>query len=96
MLQLILEKLVNVTPPESISPNILSQTASDMPGVKVIVQELPSIYFIRSFGTIIRIICETLAFYCIGEVKQWDQLLSDGTVRRHTDLQSLVIGFIYD
>ena len=40
---------------------------------KAIVQEIPSINFIRSCRTILRIIGETLADYCIGKVEQWDQ-----------------------
>ena len=53
MVQLILEQLVNGTPPEAISPNIASQADLAMPGVKVIVRELPSIKFIRLFQTIL-------------------------------------------
>ena len=60
--------------------------------MKVIVQDLPSIKFIRSFRKIIQVIGETLADYCIGKVEQWNKLISDGTGRHHTALQNLVIG----
>ena len=65
-----------------------------MPRVNVILQELPSINFIRSCQTILQIIGETLAVYRIGKVEKWDQLSSYGTGRRHTDIHNLVIGFI--
>ena len=88
---LTLDKLVNDTPPAAISPKIVSQAALDMPGVKFIVQELPRISFIRSCQMILRIIAKTLAYYRIGEVDQWDQLLFDGTGRCQTALHNLFI-----
>ena len=94
MIQLILEQLVNGTQPASISPNIVSQDSLDIPGVKVIIQKLPSINFICSFRTIIRIIDEILVAYHIGKLEQQDQLFSVGTDRCQTDLHSLVIGVI--
>ena len=96
MVYLILEQLVNENPPESISPNIASQVALAIPGVRVIVQELHSINCIHSCQTILRIIGETLAAYRISKVEQWDQFLSKGMGRRHNALQNLVIGVIYD
>ena len=94
MVQLILEQLVNGMPSTSISPNITSQAALDMPGVRVIVQELPSINFIQSCWMILQIIGETLAAYCIGKAEQWYQLFSDSTGRRQTDIYNLVIDVI--
>ena len=82
MLQLILEQLVNGASIAAISKNVASQAAFVMPGVKVFVQDLPKIKFIRSLQTIIRIIGEALEDYCIGEVEKFYQLFSDGTVRR--------------
>ena len=46
MVQLILEQFVNDTPPEAISPNIVSQAALAMIRVKASVQELHIINFI--------------------------------------------------
>ena len=54
-------------------------------------QELPSIKFIRKCRTILQIIGEALEGYCIGEVKQWDTLLSDGMGTRQIAFQNLVI-----
>ena len=94
MVQLILDNLVNGTPPEAIALNISSQDSIAMPGVTVIVQELPRINFIRSCWKFIRIIGETLVAYCTGKVEKWDQLLSDSTNRHQTALHILVIGVI--
>ena len=92
MVQLILEQLVNNTPLVAISPNIAPQDAFAIPGAKVIVQELPSINSICSCWTILRIIGNTVAAYCIGKVEQWDQLLSDGRDMIQIDIHNLVIG----
>ena len=53
IVQLILEQLVNVMLPAFISPNISSQDYLDMPGVNVVVQELPRINFIQSYRMVI-------------------------------------------
>ena len=96
MVQLILVQLVNGMPPESVAPDILSQDSLAMPGAKVIVQDLPSINFIRSCRSILRIIGENLAAYDIRKVGQWYQLLSDGTGRHQNYLKNLVISIIDD
>ena len=85
---------MNDTPLAAISPIIASQADLTMPGVKFIVQELPSINFIQKCRTYIRIIGEALADYLIGKVNQWDQLLYYGTVGLQTVLQNLVISAI--
>ena len=96
MVQIIFEKLVNGTTPAAISSNIVYQAALAIPGVRVIVQELPSINCIQSCQTILRIIGETLAAYRIVKVEKWDPFFSKGMGRRHNALQNLVIGVIYD
>ena len=72
MVQLILEQLANGTFLAVISPNIASRAALTMPGVDVIVKELPVMNFIWSYRTIIGIIGETLTAYRIEKVEQWD------------------------
>ena len=57
----LLEELVNGTPPEAISPHITSQDDLNMNGVKVIVQEIPSINIIPNSWKILQTIGETLA-----------------------------------
>ena len=93
-IKMILEQLVNGTPPEAISPNIQYPVALDMTEVRVINQELSSMNFIRSCRKIIRISSDILSSYCIGKAEQWDQLLSDGKGRHQTALKNLVIGVI--
>ena len=96
MVQLILDQLVNGIPLSAISSNISSQADLSIPGVKVIVQQLPITNFIRSCRAILQIIGKTLAGYRIEKVEQWDQLFSDRTVRHKTSLHHLVIGIIYE
>ena len=96
MVQLILEHLVNGTSPSSISLNIASQAALDITGVKIIMQDIPSINFIQKCRRILRIIVETLAFYCIGKMEQCNKLFYDSTGRHHTAIQNLVIDGIVE
>ena len=94
MLQLVLEMLVNGTPPYAVSSNIASQVALTTPGV--IIHSLPGDSYIRRCRTILRIIGETLTAYRLGKHQDWAQLFSDGTSRRQIALQNLVIGVIED
>ena len=61
MLQLVLEMLINGTPPSVISSNIASQAALTTPGA--VICDLPGDSYIRRCRTILRIIGETLAAY---------------------------------
>jgi len=65
MLQLVLEMLVNGTPPSAVSSNIASQVALTTPGV--IIHSLPGDSYIRRCRTILRIIGETLTAYRLGK-----------------------------
>mmetsp|Transcript_3886 Transcript_3886/g.10150 ORF Transcript_3886/g.10150 Transcript_3886/m.10150 type:complete len:291 (+) Transcript_3886:4227-5099(+) len=75
MVQLILEQLVNGTPPSAIPANILSQdrlmTGRDG-------QQPPSVGFCRDMRVVLRILTETLAAYQLAKQGQWKQLFSDG------------------
>ena len=93
-IKIILEQLVNGTPPEAISPNIQYPVALDITEVRVINQELTIMNFIRSCRKIIRISSDILSSYCIGKAEQRDQLLSDSKGRHQTALNNLVIGVI--
>ena len=94
MVQVILEQLVNGTPPAATSLKIASRSALFMTGVKFIVQELPIIKFIWSCRTILRIIGKNLAAYCIRKVDKWDKLFSTGTGRHQTALWNFFIRVI--
>ena len=94
MVQLILESLVNGTPPSSVPANIISHVAIMNPEIKV--KEVPSINFVRKCRTILRIVGETLAAYRLGKANDWQQLFSDGTSRRQSAIQNLIIGIKED
>ena len=66
MVQLILKQLINDMPPAAISPNIASQADLDMPWVKVIVQELPRINFIRKFRKFFELLVRPLWLIVLG------------------------------
>ena len=77
MLQLVLELLVNGTPPSSIPANIVSHVAIMNPNTTV--KEVPSVSWICRCRTILRIIGETLASYRLAKAEDWKQLFIDGT-----------------
>ena len=78
--QLILEFLVNGTPPSAIRSNILSHVSITAPCV--IIHELPSNIYIRNCRTSLRIIGETLTSCRLAKKNNWQQLFTDGTSRR--------------
>ena len=94
MVQLVLELLVNGTPPSSIPANILSHVAIMNPNTTV--KEVPSVSWIRRCRTILRIIGETLASYRLAKAEDWKQLFTDGTSRRQSAIQNLIIGIKED
>ena len=94
MVQLILEQLVNGTPPSAISANIASQAALTMPDRPI--HELPGINYIRNCRTVLRIIGETMTAYRLAKVPKWEQLFTDGTSRRQVALQNLIVGIMED
>ena len=94
MLQLVLEMLVNGTPPSAIPLNIKSQAALTTPGV--IIEDLPGLGYVRNCRTILRVIGETLTAYRLGKQAEWQQLFTDGTSRRQIALQNLIISILED
>ena len=89
MYELIMEQLVNGTPPSAISDNILSFVSTFLPNT--IVKELPSIWTVRRTRTILLIVVEALAAYQLAIALCWKQLFTDGTSRRQTFMQNLAI-----
>jgi hypothetical protein len=88
MVQLILEQLINGTPPAAIPGNIYSQdrltTGRDG-------QEVPSVDFCRKMRIVLRILTETLAAYQLAKQEQWHQLFTDGTGRRQVALETILV-----
>ena len=77
MSQLVLEMLVNGTPPSAVPSNITSQIAIMNPDVKI--EDIPSISYVRKCCTILRIVGETLASYRLSKASNWQQMFTDGT-----------------
>ena len=67
MLQLVLELLVNGTPPSSIPANIVSHVAIMNPNTTV--KEVPSVSWICRYRTILYIIGETLVSYRLAKAE---------------------------
>ena len=88
MVQLILESLVNGTPPSAIPSNITSHISIINPEIEI--KEVPSVRYVRKCRTILRIVGETLASYRLAKAKDWDQMFTDGTGRRQTAIQNLI------
>ncbi len=93
--QLILEMLAHRTPPSCVAPNILLAAEILLPNVNII-QELPSIRFVRSCRSVLLHVTKTLASYQIGKANSYEQLFSDGTSRRQTSIQNVIIRFLLD
>ncbi len=87
--ELIIEQLVNGTPPSSVNSNIVSLIRTFSPTTKI--SELPSIWTIRRARTVLLVIVQTLAVYGIAKAKKWEQLFTDGTSRRQVSFQDLII-----
>ena len=87
--ELILEQLVNGTPPSSVNDNIIAHVKKFSPTTKI--KELPSIWTIRRARTVLLVIVQTLAAYRLGFAGKWGQLNHDATQRRQISFENLVI-----
>ena len=94
ILQLILEMLVNGTPPSAIAKNIQSQAIITQPDI--IVHDLPCERYVLNCCTNLRILGETLTAYRLAKADVWQQLFTDGTNRRQIALQNLIISIKED
>ena len=73
VVQLVIEQLVNGTPPTSIRFNIASFLALSTTSDKI--KQLPSLSFIRECRLAIQIIGETLTAYRLASAPKWEQYL---------------------
>lgn len=93
--ELILELLVNGTPPTSINASIITFLRRFSP--KTVIKELPSsIWTIRRGRTVLLVVVQTLAAYRLARAKKWGQLHTDGTGRRQIAFQDLVLSIEED
>jgi hypothetical protein len=75
--ELILEMLVNGTPPTAVSTNIVIFIQHFSPRIKI--KETPSIWTVRCGRTVLLVVVETIAAYRLAKGKRWGQMLTDGT-----------------
>ena len=92
--ELIIEQLVNGTPPSAVNNNIISNVLKFSP--TTIIKELPSIWTIRRARTVLLVIVQTLASYRLGKADKWGQLNHDATARRQISFENLVISIEED
>ena len=92
--EIIIEQLINGTPPTSVNANIIRMIKTFSPSTEI--QELPSIWTIHHARTVLLDIGQTLAAYRIAKADKWEQLFTDGTSRRQISFQNLIISIEED
>ena len=93
VVEMVLELLSHRTPPACISANILTVASILFPnGASVL--ELPSTSFVRECRTLLVHTTKTLAAYTLGKVDKYDELFNDGTSRRQTSIENVIIGYM--
>jgi hypothetical protein len=92
--ELILEQLVNGTPPSSVNDNIILHVRKFSPSTTI--KELPSIWTIWRARTVLLVVCQCIATYRLAKADRWEQLFTDATGRRQVNFQNLVISIEED
>lgn len=92
--EMVLEHLVNGTPPSAVNANIRSIVERVSPGT--VIKELPSIWTIRRARTVLLVVVQALAAYRLAKADKWGQLHSDESERRQNNFQDLVISIEED
>jgi hypothetical protein len=87
--ELILDMLVNGTPPTAVSANIVIFIQRFSPRTKI--KETPSIWTVRHGLTVLLVVVETLAAYRLAKAKRWGQMHGDGTGQRQIAFQDLAM-----
>ena len=72
--EIIIEQLINGTPPTSVNANIITMIKTFSPSTEI--QELPSIWTIRHARTVLLVIVQTLAAYLIAKADKWEQFFT--------------------
>lgn len=78
--KLILEMLLNRTPPTCIQVNMYAMAQVLHPNIDI-VKELPSVKRIKNLRTVLLYITKLLAAFRLGNAKVWNQLHTDETSR---------------
>ena len=84
----------NRHPPSSVPANIMSHISILNP--EIIIKEVPSVSYIFRCRTILRIVGKTLASFRLAKAEDWKKLCTDGTSRRQSAIQTLIIGIMED
>ena len=92
--ELIIEQIMNGTPPSCINNNIVTMIKVFSPTTEI--RELPSIWTIRRARTVLLVVVQTLATYRIAKANKWEQLFTDGTSRRQVAFQNLIVSIEED
>ncbi|KAL3770508.1 hypothetical protein ACHAWU_009347 [Discostella pseudostelligera] len=87
------EQIYNGTPPSAVPPNMQS-AHSLLYGVPL--KEVPSVSFVREQRIPMQVANLILSAYQLGKAKWWKQIYTDGTSRRQTSFQNLIIEVEYD
>ena len=90
-----LSSVVAGTPPSSIGSVIVAFVQNIAP-VKIRLQQLPSLSFIRRCRTTLKIVCQMMAAYRLSKAKRWGTLHTDGTSRRQIAILNLIITALED
>ncbi len=94
MWDLIMEALINGTPPSAVRANIQLHIQTFAPFIDTV--ELPSLWTIRRARTVILVITQTLAAYRLAKADKWGQVFTDATSRRQVSFQNLLISIEED
>ena len=90
---LILQHLVNGTPPSAICESIASVVRNFSPSTKIV---LPNIWTVRRARSVLLVIVQTLAAYRLAKASKWVQFFTDAASRRQISFQNLVISIEED
>ena len=90
---LVCDLLVNGTDPSAVPLNIASMHLSLYGNIPA---ELPCVNFVRECRVLIQIIGETIVAMRLATATNWKQLFFDGTSRRQTPFQALLISVLGD
>ena len=84
-----MEQIINGTSTSSINGNIITHVRTFSLGT--VIKELLSIWTLCRTRTVLLIVVQTLAAYCLGRSKKWQQLFTDGTSRHQQVFTNLAI-----
>ncbi len=90
--EVILEQLVNNTPPSSITSNIVSVVKTFSPNTKI--EQMPHLNTIRRGRTVLGIVVQLLAAEKLGKSKKWKQAYTDATSRKQTAIVNLSVSIV--